>query len=227
MTTLREVRRVLVTASLRHARVRDEAEDLAHDIIVAALRRGITLDDDHFVRSAEASARQHGAFVARTAARRRTRELLCSLTLLNTDADEANESDRAPSAGLPPALLTTLLLLSLGHTKAELRAALGLTDAALRKRLEGLRRRGPLAPPQFAERSPSSADLRRTQLAVVAELACRSRGRLIAVSDPEGHGIVFAEALTNRGATATTGASPPIAGANGLFQKEHHVERAT
>jgi hypothetical protein len=101
------------------------------------------------------------------------------------------------------------LLLSLGHTKAELRAALGLTDAALRKRLEGLRRRGPLAPPQFAEGSPCSAHLRPTQVRVVSQLTCRSRGRLIAVSDPAGHGIIFAEALTNGGAAATTGVSVP------------------
>jgi hypothetical protein len=200
---------MLVAASRRHTRLRDEAEDLAHDIVIAALHRGIALDGDRFARTADASARRHGAFVARSAARRRARELLCALDVESTDPGEPSQSDGVPPTGLPSALHTTLLLLSLGHTKSELRSALGLTDAALRKRLQGLRERAPLARPQFAEPTARSADLRRTQVAVLQRLppqiaGYRPRGRLIALGDCEGHGIIFSEVLTNARGTATS-----------------------
>jgi DNA-directed RNA polymerase specialized sigma24 family protein len=222
--TIRDVRRVLVAASRRHSRVSHEAEDVAHDIIVAALRRGLALEDDRFARTADASARQHGAFVARSAARRRARELLCAAEPEGTDADGPNDgslnggslNDGAgvPSTGLPSALEITLLLLSLGHTKSELCSALGITDAALRKRLQGLRERAPLARPRFAERSAGSPSLRRTQVGLLPELAprlegCRGSGRLIAVSDGDGHGIIFSEVLTNARGTATANARAP------------------
>lgn len=199
--------------------MRDEAEDLAHDIIVAALRRGLALEDDGFARSADASARRHGAFVARSAARRRARELLSALEPEATDNNEPNKREGGPSSLLPSALHTTLALLSLGHTKSELRAALGITDAALRKRIQSLRQRAPLARPQFAERSACSPDLRRTQVGLLPQLAPRlARGcggeRLIAVSDGDGHGIIFSEVLTNGTGTATSTVSDPISRGN-------------
>jgi hypothetical protein len=209
MGTIRAVRQMLVAASRRHARVRDEAEDLAHDIVVAALGRGLALDGDKFARAADASARRHGAFVARSAARRRARELLWVFDIEPTDADEPHGGDVRRQTELPFALHTTLLLLSLGHTKAELRSALGLTDAALRKRLQGLRQRAPLARPQFAEPTARSSGLRRTQVAVLSRLpprldGCRHSARLIALSDCEGHGIILSEVLTNTRGTATS-----------------------
>jgi hypothetical protein len=211
---IRDVRQVLVAASRRHSRVGHEAEDVAHDIIVVALRRGLALDGDRFARTAAASARLHGAFVARSAARRRARELLCALEPEATDTDEPDRGDGVPSTLLPSALHTTFLLLSLGHTKSELRSALGITDAALRKRLQGLRERAPLARPRFAERSAGSPGLRRAQVEYLPRLAprlegCQGSGRLIAVSDCEGHGIIFSEVLTNARGTATSNASAP------------------
>jgi hypothetical protein len=206
------VRRALVAASRRHSRVGHEAEDVAHDIVVAALRCGLPLEGDGFARSADASARQHGAFVARSAARRRARELVCAV---EPDIDEpCDGAEGVPSTSLPAVLRTTLLLLSLGHTKAELRSALGITDAALRKRLQGLRERGPLARPWFGERSVGSPGLRRTQVGVLPRLAPRLEdgggvGRVIAVGDCEGHGIIFTEVLMPATGTATSNASPP------------------
>lgn len=214
MRTIRDVRQALVAASRRHSRVGHEAEDLAHDIILAALRRDLALEGDRFARTADASARRHGAFVARSAARRRARELLCVVEPETTDTDEPNNSERVPSALLPAALQTTLFLLVLGHTKSELRFALGITDATLRKRLQGLRQRAPLARPQFAERCTSSPGLRRTQVGVLPQLAprleeCCGSGRIIAASDCEGHGIIFSEVLTKAIGTATSNASAP------------------
>jgi hypothetical protein len=218
VATIRDVRRMLVAASRRHGRVGHEAEDVAHDIILAALRRGITLEGDRFACTVDASARQHGAFVARSAARRRARELLCAAGPEATDTDQPSDYPAGPSISLPSALQTTLLLLSLGLTKAELRFTLGITDAALRKRLQGLRERAPLARPQFAERSACRPSLRRTQVEFLPQLAPRlesrgGSGRLLAVSDCEGHGIIFSEVLTNARGTATSNASAPISGA--------------
>ncbi len=204
-----------MAASRRHARVRAEAEDLAHDLIVAALRRGLPLESERFAHAVESSARRHAAFVARSAARRRTRELLYAGEAEVTAGEGVAENEGAPVALLPSALHTTLLLLSLGHTRPELRCALGITDAALRKRLQGLRQRAPLARPQFFERWGSPSALRRTQVGVLAQLsppvvAGRGGGRLIASSDPDGHGIIFSEALTNGGASATSHAASAL-----------------
>ena len=168
---------MLVAASRRHSRVGHEAEDVAHDIVVAALRRGLALESDWFARAADASARQHGAFVARSAARRRARELLCAMEPDAKSAEEPDDGEGLPSTLLPFALQTTLLLLSLGHTKSELRAALGITDATLRKRLQGLRERAPLARPRFAERRARSPGLRRAQVGFLPQLAPRLEGR--------------------------------------------------
>jgi DNA-directed RNA polymerase specialized sigma24 family protein len=205
---------MLVAAARRHARVRDDAEDLAHDIVLAALRRGLALDSDSFARAADASARRHGAFVARSAARRRSRELLYALDIEPTETESPNGRAGVPSAELPSSLHTTLLLLSLGHTKSELRSALGLTDPALRKRLQGLRERAPLARPDFAQPSARSGGLRRTQVAILPQLAAgRDEGghlrRHIALSDWEGHGIIFSEVLTKARRAATSNASEP------------------
>ena len=214
MEAIRRVRQRLVAASRRHSRVGSEVEDLAHDIILAALRRGLALEGDKFARSADASTRQHSAFLARTAARRRAREHAFAVRAETAGADPHEDGKEEPPTLLPPALKTTLCLLCLGHTKSELRFALGITDAALRKRLQGLRERAPLARPQFEERGTRFPELRRAQLAQLAQLMPRPRTghgtrRLLAVADGDGHGLIFSEALTNGSVTATTHTSLP------------------
>jgi DNA-directed RNA polymerase specialized sigma24 family protein len=210
MGTTGEVRQLLVLASRRHSRVREEAEDVAHDIIVAALRRGLPLEDEGFARTIDASARRHAAFVARGAARRRAREVRFALEPAGGELGETNLPEGVAPAALPSALRTTLLLLSLGHTKSELRSALGLSDATLRKRIQGLRERAPLARPEFTERAVFFPQVRRTQVGLVLRLASslEGRGRMVAASDCDGHGIIFAEVLTNERATATTQRRP-------------------
>lgn len=223
MATLQEVRELLVAAARRYSRVRHEAEDLAHDLIVAALRRGLRLEDEGFARAANASARRHGAFMARSAARRRARETSC--TLEPSQRDEPITTEVVVSPPLPAALHTTLLLLILGHTRSELRSALGLTDAALRKRLQGLRARAPLARPELAGPiSPPPPELRQAQVRLAPRLASilqetGGSGRLVAVSDDDGHGIIFSEVLTNGPGAATTGTSSPDSRGHEAFVK--------
>lgn len=228
MSTLRAVRESLVEVSRRYSRVAHEVEDLAHDVLLSALRRGASLDGEGFLRSLHGAARRHGAFLARSAGRRRAREARDAQDA--RDAEAQVERAAVPSGGeggggdeqakgtplsvLSPALRTTLLLLFQGLEKAELRFALGVTDAALRKRFQALRELGPLARPDvaIAPRTPEISQVRRSQVGLLPRLAVKlvgeGSGRVLAASDPDGHGIFFAEALTPGGATATTEASP-------------------
>jgi DNA-directed RNA polymerase specialized sigma24 family protein len=219
MSTLREIRQSLVEAARRYSRVAHEVEDLAHDIILSALRRGSTLDAETFLRSAHGAARRHGAFLARSAGRRRARETWgagegVAGGVVDVDVDAGDDVvDGAPLSVLSPTLRTTLFLLFLGLEKAELRLALGVTDAALRKRFQALREHGPLARPDLPipTRTPALAQLRRRQVKLLPRLAARGGDRhaprVLAASDPDGHGLIFAEALTPGRRTATFDAS--------------------
>ncbi len=190
------VRASLVELSRRHSRVPHEVEDLAHHLVVSALRRGIALDDEAFLREARGAVRRHAAFLARTAARRRKRE-----AATDPDAghdDETRESEGHPLSVLSPMLRTTLALLLLGLDKAELRFVLGVSDATLRKRFQALRDPGPLARPaaRILARNAGATMLRRSQVRLVPRLAtlrAAAGARVLAFSDPDGHGIVVAE----------------------------------
>ncbi len=207
MSTLREVRASLVAVSRRYSRVAHEVEDLAHDLIVSVLRRGSSLDADVLLRSAHGAARRHGAFLARSAGRRRDRE--ASSRSEHVPNEPPDDVDGAiPVSALSPALRTTLFLLLLGLEKAELRVALGLTDAALRKRFQALREHGPLARPDLpvAERPPA---LRKSQVGLLPRLAVVREdpvSRVLAAGDPDGHGLIFTEVLTKGRRAATPGA---------------------
>ena len=217
--SLRAVRRLLVDAGRQHSRVAHEAEDLAHDIILAALGRGLPLTSEAFIRGARGSARRHGAFLARSALRRRARELRAAAEQLATSGvdGQGEVTEGLAPRTLSPALESTLLLLVSGLDKAELRCVLGLSDAALRKRFEALRRLGPLTRPRlrWSTRSAALTRLRRSQVELLPRLTTLRPGegghpaRVLAVGDPDGHGLIFAEVLTPGRHTATTDASVP------------------
>ena len=215
VSTLRDIRESLVKASRRYSRVAHEVEDLAHDIILSALRRGSLLDSETLLRSAHGAARRHGAFLARSAGRRRARETGGTGEHVAGGDGEAGDDvvNGAPLSVLSPTLRTTLFLLFLGLEKAELRLALGVTDAALRKRFQALRAHGPLARPdlRIPTRTPTLAQLRRSQVRLLPRLAARvgdrHARRVLGASDPDGHGLIFAEALTPGRRTATFDAS--------------------
>ena len=231
MPDIGAVREVLVRVSRRYSRAAHEIEDLAHDIIVSALRRGFALDGERFARDLHGSVRRHGAFLARSAGRRRAREV-CSATVQpeSVDADRwPDVAEGLPLSELSPAVRTTLHLLLLGLEKAELRYALGVSDAALRKRFQALREHAPLARPDHAPPAGESVPYprRRVQVGIVSRLAAafgagggRGRGgrggggggqgrRILAASDPDGHGLIFSEVLTpgQRSATCQVGAA--------------------
>ncbi len=193
------MRQSLVEAARRYTRLAHEAEDIAHDLIVAALQRGLALDGEVFLRGLAGSARRHSAFLARTAGRRRVRE--ARYALLPVDAPDEGPRGATREVALSTALRTTLLLLAAGLDKAELRVVLGVTDAALRQRFSSLRGAAPLARPMFSRASPSSSpQFRRSQTRVLSRLAAGQRA--LAVRDPDGHGLVFMQ-LTPEPLSAT------------------------
>jgi len=217
MSTLQEIRASLVEVSRRYSRAAHEVEDLAHDIILSAVRRGSALDGEAFLRTVHGAARRHGAFLARSAGRRRAREVFSAgADVADVDADTPHDVDEgAPLSVLSPSLRTTLFLLLLGLEKAELRLALGVTDAALRKRFQALREHGPLARPNLPipGRTHALSRLRRSQVGLLRRLAVALVGdgpapRVLAASDPDGHGLIFAEVLTNGGPAATPERTP-------------------
>lgn len=215
VSSAHSLRASLVRVSRRHSRIANEAEDLAHDLIVSALRRGLPLDET-FPDQSHGAARRHAAFLARSAVRRRARELSAPTPLVDDGAarDDDDSVEAAPSSLLSPALRTTLLLLVMGLEKAELCAALGVTDAALRKRFQSLRERAPLERPEIplSERTPALVRLRQSHVEALPRLAARHAWvdavpRILAASDPDGHGLIFAEALTRELSAATPGKS--------------------
>lgn len=200
---------MLVELSRRHSRMSHEVEDLAHDLVVAALSRRRALDGDAFLRSAAGAARRHGAFLARSAGRRRVREAASADGTVVESTFEVGQGEGALLSVLPPALKTTLLLLLAGLEKPELRVALGVTDAALRKRFQALRSYAPLARADVPLRPRTAAltRVRKSQIALLPRLAGLVTGpRVLATSDPDGHGLIFAQALTTSVAAATSGA---------------------
>lgn len=211
MSKLRAVRDAVVNVSRRYSLEPHEAEDLAHDILLSALQRGLDLHGASFLRIAHGAARRHGAFLARSAARRRAREERSAEEAPVGDAPPRDDGvEGAPLSVLSPALRTTLLLLVQGLGKAELRHALGVNDTALRKRFQALRERGPLERPELPLpwRTPLLSRLRRSQVRLlprlVARIGERQAPRVVAASDPDGHGLIFTEVLTKGGRTATT-----------------------
>lgn len=207
MASLRAVREALVRVSRRFSRVPDEAEDLAHDILLSALQRGLDLHDDAFLRIAHGAARRHAAFLARCAERRRSREeRFVEEAMADAGAVEDDGIEGAPLAALAPTLRTTFLLLAQGLDKAELRVVLGANDAALRKRFQALREHGPLARPAFhlPRRTIEAVRLRRSQVKLLPRLAERKGPRLCAFSDPDGHGLIVAAVLTKKPTAATS-----------------------
>lgn len=224
MPPIKAVRESLVKAARQYGHVPNEAEDLAHDIILSTLRRGLHLDGEAFLRSANGAARRHGAFLARSAGRRRARDVRIAVDPTAGDDCVGRDDgvEGAPLSVLPPSLRTTLLLLVQGLEKAELRLALDVTDAALRKRFQALREQGPLARPDvpLPWRTPALSRLRRSHVEVLPRLAAvrgddRRAPRVLAAADPDGHGLIFSEALTPGRPTATTGAPSDASRADG------------
>lgn len=122
----------------KHSRVAHEIDDLVQDVLLSAVVNGMRITDPGFLAWAKGAIRNHARFVARTAARRRTRETAWEAV----DRAPAPQPCFSPTfiAILPPAQRIVALLVNLGMGRDEIAHLLGLSEAALRQRLSGLRR---------------------------------------------------------------------------------------
>jgi DNA-directed RNA polymerase specialized sigma24 family protein len=180
----------LLGAARRQARRADEAEDLLHDAIVAALEAGRLTGAPENRAWLGGVVRRQALMQARGAARRRQRETAWQRT---GDVAVPPAAPRSPTDGLaglslPPSLRVVLLLSLTGHSRAEIRHLLRLSDEALRQRIAALRRRLGTAAERGEEPALAGAlafgSLRRGLLP-----AARQFGHF-ATHDPDGHGLV-------------------------------------
>jgi DNA-directed RNA polymerase specialized sigma24 family protein len=128
----------LLRLARRHARIKDEAEDLLHDALIAAVAAG-RLPWREGTAWFSGVLRQRAAMDARSALRRRRREA-------DADAPPSLEMGGLPPpwpviAALTPALRIVALLIMTGHNRAEIAHLLRLSDETLRQRVSALRRK--------------------------------------------------------------------------------------
>ncbi|MGE0240097.1 MAG: RNA polymerase sigma factor [Parvibaculaceae bacterium] len=128
----------LLRLARRHAKVKAEAEDLLHDALTTAVAAG-RLPWREGTAWFSAVLRKRAAMDARSAVRRRRRDLLA---VKPGDTEEDTPAEPWPAvAGLPSALRIVALLILTGHNRAEIAHLLRIPDTTLRQRLSALRRK--------------------------------------------------------------------------------------
>ena len=208
----------LLTIARRHVRFSHEAEDVVQNALLAALEAGrADLSDTLNRRWLHGVIRNQARMHARTASRRKAREAVHLLP----EHEEAAVTGVIEAVfvwvrSLPPSLRAVAALALTGHTRTEIRSALGLADTALRQRLRALKRAAitsDLAPRHFAALRPDLAHgvLRLSLPPVVAR-----RRAAFGTYDPDGNLLIFrTSTLTNADRTATDIGKPAmVAGAD-------------
>jgi DNA-directed RNA polymerase specialized sigma24 family protein len=166
----------------RASRRPDEADDLLQTALLAALESGrVDLSAPETRRWLGGVIRNHGAFEARTSARRRARE---GRFVSDSPPPEPRNPAAAPIDHLSPALRVTALLALSGHTRQEIGWLLNLSDQALRQRISQLKRALSRAATPDADPSGELAfgRIRRALLG-----PARRDEAFLASHDPDGH----------------------------------------
>lgn len=169
-----------------HAQRRDEAEDLLHDALIAAIAQGRRPWQEGLAWF-RGVLRQQAAMAARGAVRRRRRETLAAVPD-HSEPPSLPEPWKAVAA-LPRGLRIVALLILTGHNRVEICHLLRIPDETLRQRLSALRRKldaaqagEPLADFARLDGGLSAGALRRALLPAV-----RLGGASFASYDPDGH----------------------------------------
>jgi DNA-directed RNA polymerase specialized sigma24 family protein len=188
-TACEEAYRDILKTARRFARGPDDARDLAQDVLVIALTRGLEDWRSPAHRAwLRGVVRKRAAFLLRGQIRRRRRE-----ELREQGAEGAGTWTWEPRflTSLPRSLRVIAALASADLCAAEIRWLLGLTDTALRQRLSALRRRVRSAaePPRLPAPAPPMAFGARRAL-LLAGLR-RQRSPALATHDPDGHVILL------------------------------------
>ncbi len=180
----------LLAMARRHARGRMEAEDLLQDALVAALTS--SRRDGEADRAWLAGVmRNLSRMAARSSMRRRRRETTAVHAATPVSAEVEPASD-VRLDGMPRSLRVVSALALAGHTRAEIRYLLNLSDDALRQRIVAIKRyfvsRGEPLPNGLPGLRGTLAfgAIRRGLLPIAARL---EEG--FATHDPDGHAVVF------------------------------------
>lgn len=185
MSTLRDHYPTLLRWARAASRRDDEAEDLLQIVLEAAVTAGradmSVAANRAWVRGA---LRKRASFEARTALRRQRREMSSS----PPDSTPSSHNPTAFTEALPSGLRTTARLVLSGHTKAELRWLLGVSDAALRQRFSQIRKRWRALETQPLVGLPGlTGSLPYGYLRTTLLQRVRRRGVTLASHDPDGH----------------------------------------
>lgn len=178
-----------------HAHRRDEAEDLLHDALIAAIAQGRRPWQEGLAWF-RGVLRQQAAMAARGAVRRRRRETLAAVPDLAEPV--ALPEPWTSVSALPKSLRIVALLVLTGHNRAEICHLLRITDETLRQRVCALRRKLSAAPTGESPAEFTKLDgglaagaLRRALLPVV-----KRGGASFGSYDPDGH--LFAVKIVGR-----------------------------
>lgn len=178
----------LLSMARRHARGRIEAEDLLQEALAAALAAGRAMPGDNRAWLG-GTMRNIALMNARSAARRRRREE----RFAGPSWAEPEAASALPDLdGLAPSLRIVALLALCGHSRAEIRHLLRISDEALRQRVASLRRHwrraGHAMPAEFPALSGGLAfgAIRRSLLPLT-----RAGRADFASHDPDGHPLAF------------------------------------
>ena len=179
----------LLRAARRVSRRSEEAEDLLHNALVAALAAGRSAPTRENRGWIEGVLRNQARLAARQAVRARRRDgawLRCQPEA--GDPEPPTGSTPIAIMQLPRSLRIVALLALSGHTRAEIRYLLGLSDQSLRQRVSQLKRRwigacGRDAMPSLRFPQGLATGRIRSSLLPVARLP----GSRLASHDPDGH----------------------------------------
>lgn len=187
----------LLKAARRVSRRPEEAEDLLHNALIAALAAGRSAPTRENRAWIEGVLRNQARLAARRAVRARRRDgawLRCQPEIADAPAPP---SSALPAAivGLPRSLRIVAILALSGHTRAEIRYLLGLSDQSLRQRVSQLKRRWVVAGGRDAVPSPPLAlGLPTGRIRSNLLPAARHLGSRLASHDPDGHLFAIATA---------------------------------
>jgi RNA polymerase sigma-70 factor (ECF subfamily) len=187
-------------AATRLSRKRDEAEDLLHDSLLAAVQaRRSNLDDPGTRAWFAGLMRNKAAMTARSAGRRKRREAqILPEPAPQPALAEADEGTVRAIRDLSPSARIVAILALHGLTRPEIAAVLDISDESLRQRLTTLRKRWRALPQADRVMALESARRRRT-LGDTLENGLIRRALIaflhelpgIGTHDPDGHLIVF------------------------------------
>jgi DNA-directed RNA polymerase specialized sigma24 family protein len=176
----------------RHSRRPDEVDDLVQDALLEAVKAGRSdLDSGPGLRWLGGVIRNKARFAARSALRRRRRELAFCETPIRRPTEPSDIA--AILADLPPALKSVAALALSGHDRREIAYLLALPDTALRQRVHVLKRHLGAKGMAMPDDSPGlSLDLLYGRIRDVL----LQQGGVFASHDPDGHLFVVRRSQT-------------------------------